>query len=67
MTATHRATIKTICHPALAVHFCDNCGARLWGETTCRECGHEKEPALCGNTGPAEISSCGEQKQAGKA
>lgn len=52
MTAiTHNAHLVCTAHPALLVDFCGNCGARLWGEERCRECGHEREKPQRGNAG----------------
>ncbi|MGE4537636.1 MAG: hypothetical protein AB7D37_11205 [Desulfovibrio sp.] len=64
MTATHHATMLTTAHPALLVHFCGNCGERLWGEILCPHCHHKNDPPQCGDIGAAKKISCVEQKQA---
>lgn len=57
---THRSQCIYTEHPALLVDFCGNCGARLWGEDTCRECGHKREkPRRCS----AEASGNGSHKK----
>lgn len=55
MTTTSGITNRCQClytaHPTLLVDFCGNCGARLWGEGVCRECGHKREKPRRSNTG----------------